>query len=94
MDPRVSDLVKRLDWMVGRLAPRGGAHWAQRFSEASRLMRAQDARGLYVCLQAFGGMGSVLDHAWDEEMNQAIAEVWSLANELRREHEFENRSSQ
>lgn len=92
-DPRSDELADCLDRVHTRLNKPEDAHWAERFARAAQLIRTGNARGLYLVLEAFGGMGSIQDRMWDSEMQRALSDIWARATELRREHERVNRSS-
>ena len=99
MGPKTSRLVSQLKELSAVLHELDQDHWARWMTECARRLRQSEFSGITHLLGAYGGMGSVSDilpqlvgETSDPRVTQARhlrSDVWQLADEIRREAEFE-----
>ena len=90
MGPKTKKLLLLLDEAVPLLRQHpGGDHWADWMSKAAARIRKSDFEGILGVLGAYGGMGSFTDLILDDTLDRLREEIYTLADQIRREAEFE-----
>lgn len=93
MGPKTKKLTNVLSEIIEILDEDGQLHWSKWMAQAKSRIEASDFSGIEKVLGAYGGMGSFNDICLkrttrkNENFDQLQSQAWSLATEIKHEHE-------